>query len=190
MDGSVDTKQQDKKCIFLRYNSIKSLLQVETRFLYVGEAEERGAKGLFGSLLKPLNDLGLPKEEISDELVGITTDGESPNTGRSTGLWKRMEEYIQHPLFNFWCACHRSDLAMVDIMKSIPELKVWNSNLTGVATYCQGSGLRTKELRKIVPKMHTFPQHHEVRFAQHLVQICEVVLHNLVQTRRIYFKGE
>lgn len=146
MDGSVDMKQQDKKFIFLRFNSVEDPLQIETRFLSVSEAEERGAKGLFGALVKSLNELGLSKEEISDKLVGVTTDGESANTGRLTGLWARMEGYVQQSTLNFWCACHRSDLAMEDVMKSIPELKIWNSNLIGVATYCRTSGLRTKVL--------------------------------------------
>ena len=74
MDGSVDMKQQDKKFIFLRLNSMEDPLQIETRFLSVSEAEERGAKGLFGAMVKSLNDLGLSKEEISDKLVGVTTD--------------------------------------------------------------------------------------------------------------------
>ena len=179
MDGSVDMKQQDKKFIFLRFNSVEDPLQIETRFLSVSEAEARGAKGLFGALVKSLNDLGLSKEEISDKLVGVTTDGESANTGRSTGLWARMEGYVEHATLNFWCACHRSDLAMEDVMKSVPELKIWNSNLIGVATYYRTSGLRTKELKNIKPKMKTFPPHHEIRFAQHLIQICEAALHNL-----------
>ncbi len=179
MDGSVDTKQQDKKFIFFRLNSMADPLQIETRFLSVSEAEERGAKGLFGALVKSLNDLGISKEEIADKLIGVTTDGESANTGRSTGLWARMEEYVEHPTLNFWCACHRSDLAMEDVMKSVPELKIWNSNLIGVATYYRTSGLRTKELKNIKPTMKSFPPHHEIRFAQHLIQICEATLHNL-----------
>ena len=179
MDGSVDMRQQDKKFIFLRFNSMEDPIQIETGFLSVSEAEERGAKGLFGALVKSLNDLGLSKEEISDKLVGVTTDGESANTGRSTGLWARIEGYVEHATLNFWCACHRSDLAMEDAMKSIPELKIWNSNLVDVATYYRTSGLRTKELKNIKPKMKTFPPHHEIRFAQHLVQLCEAALHNL-----------
>ena len=62
MDGSVDTKQQDKKFIFFRLNSMADPLQIETRFLSVSEAEERGAKGLLGALVKSLNDLGISKE--------------------------------------------------------------------------------------------------------------------------------
>ena len=94
MDGSVNTKQQDKKFIFLPFNCMDDPLQMETRFLSVSEAEERGAKGLFGALVKPLNDPGISKEEITDKLIGVTTDGESANTGRSTDLWARMD--IQH----------------------------------------------------------------------------------------------
>ena len=36
-----------------------------------------------------------------------------------------------------------------------------------------------KELKVIIPKMKSFPVHHEVRFAQHLIQLCEAVLSNI-----------
>ena len=74
MDGSVDTKQQDKKFIFFRLNSMADPLQIETRFLSVSEAEERGAKGLFGALVKSLNDLGISKEEIADTVQVATKE--------------------------------------------------------------------------------------------------------------------
>lgn len=61
----------------------------------------------------------------------------------------------------------------------VPELKIWLSNVTGVATYYRTSGLRTKELKTIKPDMRSFPPHHEVRFAQHLVQLCGAILFNL-----------
>jgi hypothetical protein len=81
--------------------------------------------------------------------------------------------YVGHPTFNFWCACHRSDLAMEDVIRSVPELKIWNSNVVAVSTYYRTSGLRTKELKSIIPKMKSFPAHHEIRFAQHLIKLCE-----------------
>ena len=179
MDGSVDSKQQDKKYIFVRFNLPKNPLCIETRFVAAREASDRGAKGLFGALLKALEDLGIEKGDLEDKLVGLTTDGESANTGRESGLWSRVEKYVGHPTINFWCACHRSDLAMEDIMKSVPELKIWQSNLVGLATYYRASGLRTKELKSAKPSMKVFPAHHEVRFSQHLVQLCDATLFNL-----------
>ena len=130
----------------MRFNLPKNPLCIETRFVAAREASDRGAKGLFGALLKALDDLGMEKDNLEDKLVGLTTDGESANTGRESGLWSRVEKYVGHPTINFWCACHRSELAMEDIMKSVPELKIWQSNLVGLATYYRASGLRTKEL--------------------------------------------
>ena len=45
-------------------------------------------------------------------------------------------------------------------MKSVPELKIWQSNLVGLATYYRASGLRTKELKSAKPSMKVFPAHH------------------------------
>ena len=60
-------------------------------------------------------------------------------------------------------------------MKSVPELKIWQSNIVALATYYRASGLRTKELKSAKPSMKVFPAHHEVRFAQHLVQLCDAL---------------
>ena len=60
-------------------------------------------------------DGGRIRGQIRASYSRVTTDGESANTGRNSGLWARMEEYAGHPTFNFWCACHRSDLARVPV---------------------------------------------------------------------------
>ena len=137
------------------------------------------SEGLFSAAKASFGDVRLIQNEVQAKFVSVSSDGESANTGRVSGLLSRIEEYVGHPTLNVWCACHRSDLAMEDLMLSVPELKVWKANLIGVATYYRASGLRTKELRSINPHAKAFPAHHEVRFAQHLIQLCEAVLSNL-----------
>ncbi len=188
IDGSVDTKQHDKKFVFVRFNKPQSPLEVHTRFVSARESEKRGAEGLFCAAQSSIEGVGLTKNEVQAKFVGISSDGESANTGRISGLWARMEEYVGHPTLNIWCACHRSDLAMEDLMQSVPELKVWHTNVISVATYYRASGLRTKELKTIDPKAKAFPAHHEVRFAQHLIQLCEAVLSNLEGCRKHWSK--
>ena len=53
-------------------------------------------------------------------------------------------------------------------------------HVVAVATFYRTSGLRTKERKTLFPKMKSFPAHHEVRFGQHLVQLCEAVLTTLI----------
>ena len=110
-----------------------------------------------------MEEVGLTKREVQSKFVGVSSDGESANTGHNFGWWSRMEEYVGHPTLNIWSACHRSDLAMEDLMQSVPELKLWHTNLISVATYYRTSALRTKELRVIDPNAKSFPAHHEVR---------------------------
>ena len=38
-----------------------------------------------------------------DKLTGLTTDGESANTGKNSGLWVRMKEYLGRDLFCLVC---------------------------------------------------------------------------------------
>ena len=117
MDGSVDARQQDKKFIFVRFNTPDDLLSVKTRFASAVESTKRGAEGLCSAMTNCFDDMGLSKEYLQSKFVGMSTDGESANTGRESGLWARLENYVGRSTMNFWCACHRSDLAMEDVMR-------------------------------------------------------------------------
>ena len=64
--------------------------------------------------------------------------------------------------------------------ESVPELKVWKSNLISIPEYCHKSAVRTKELKKVLPTMKTFPTYHNVRFSKHLNNVCIAVLHNQI----------
>ena len=165
--------------MLVRFSSEENPLSIQTRFVSVKQVEKRGAEGLLDAVVSSLMDVGLDDIVIKSKYSGLTTDGESANTGQKSGLWARMDEYVGHPSFNLWCACHRSDLAIEDLVASVPELTIWKANVAAVATYYRTSGLRTKELKTLFPRMKSFPAHHEVRFGQHLVQLCEAVLYNL-----------
>ena len=94
IDGAVDSQQQDKKYVFVRYNSLDSLLEIKTRLLSMRESTQRGAKGLFNVILSSLS--GISEDIIKKKFAGITTDGKSANTGRLSGLWARLEQYVGH----------------------------------------------------------------------------------------------
>ena len=158
--------------MLVRFNSEENPHSIQTRFVSVKQVEKRGAEGLLDAVVSSLMDVGL-NDVIKAKYSGLTTDGESANTGQKSGLWTRMNEYVGHQSFNLWCACHRSDLAMEDPVASVPELTIWKANAVAVATY-RTSGLRTKELKTLFPRMKSFPAHHEVRFGQHLVQLSVV----------------
>ena len=77
---------------------------------------------------------------------------------------------------------------MEDLFHCVPELEQWQSYLVGLATFYRVSGLRTKELRNIMPEMVAFPRHHDVRFAQHLVQLALAALKNMPGCRQHWQK--
>ena len=117
--------QHDNKFVFVRFNSPTNPIEVKTMFVTVASSEElRGAAGLEHCFLTSMKGVGIVQAMLREKFAGVTTDGESPNTGRSTGLWKRLENNVGQKLINFWYACHHSDLAMEDLAASFPELKV------------------------------------------------------------------
>ena len=68
---------------------------------------------------------------------------------------------------------------MEDMFTSVPELKNWQANVTAVSSYYRSSGLRTKELSKFYKDVKSYPPHHEVRLAYHLISLCEALIDNL-----------
>ena len=177
IDGSVDTMQRDNKFLFLKYNSPD---EIKTRIVGVTDSDLKGAAGLEDCVLTGLKTIEVDKLVMKKKYAGVTTDGEAANTGSKSGLWKRLEDHVERKLMNFWRACHRSDLAMEDMEESVPELKVLKSNLLSIPEYYHKSATRTKELKTVLPTMKAFPTYHNVRFSQHLNNVCIAVLHNQV----------
>ena len=107
--------QHDNKFVLVGFNSPTDPIEVKTRFVTVASLELRGAAVLKDCLLTSIIGVGVDQAMLREKSAGVTTDGESANTGRSTSLWKRLEDNVGHKLINFWCACHRCDLAMEDL---------------------------------------------------------------------------
>ena len=81
IDGSVDTMQHDNKFLFVKYNIPKEPLEVRTKFVAVGDSELRGAAGLEDCVLTGLKSIGVDKSMMKEKFSGVTTGGESANTG-------------------------------------------------------------------------------------------------------------
>ena len=129
IDGSCDKQMLDHKFVSGRMaNSDGSVTSV---FVVMHSPEKNGAPGLLEAVNKAL-DLTGGKDT---KLVGVTTDGESANTGRHGGLWRLLADQVQRGLATFWCAVHRSDLAIESVVSTVPELGIWKSNLLGLVRF-------------------------------------------------------
>lgn len=179
LDGSVDKYSIDNKFITARYlDNSKAMKNV---FLGESHSSKRGAEGLLDSIIITLKNLNL--EDIAKQnMTGLTTDGESANTGKNSGLWVRLREHLKKEILCIWCVAHRSDLAFGDLQASVVEVKHWKSNLKAIATFYRNSAVRTEELKLISEKsnnkFYRFPEHFEVRFVQHLINLSESVWNN------------
>eukprot|EP00795_Rhopilema_esculentum_P012123 gene12123-biopygen2276 len=118
--------------------------------------------------------------------MSITTDGEAANIGCNSGLWKRLSDQCNRNILTFWCCAHRSDLAVESIIQTVPELKIWKSSLTGVAKYFRTSIENTKMLKQVKQDAKQFPRHHEVRFAEHFLQLVEAILANMTACKEVW----
>lgn len=173
LDGSLSAIQSDNK--FLSCRLLSEDDEIFTYFLGVHAPDGDGAEGLLEALLHILGRLNVDLTKIA----GITTDGESANTGQKGGLWKLLADHVKRGILTFWCCAHRSDLAIEEMIATVPELNLWKCNLISVATYFRTSKNRAKKLTEIFPEAKRFPRHHEVRFAQHFCNLVDSILHNL-----------
>lgn len=120
---------------------------------------------------------------IFEKMLSVTTDGESANTGKLTGLWKQLGDGLQRFILCLWCVCHRSDLAFHDVISAVVELKHWYSQTKDAVKYFRSSAVRTKCVKKhcdsLGIKFKTFVNPPEVRFAEHVRDMCSSLLGNL-----------
>lgn len=184
VDGSVDKYSIDNKFITCRYlDSNKAMKNV---FLGESHSSKRGAEGLLESIIITLKNHNLV-DIAKQKMTGLTTDGESANTGKNSGLWVRLREHLKKEILCIWCIAHRSDLVFEDLQASVVEVKHWKSNLKAVATFYRSSAVRSGELKLISEKSgkryYRFPEHFEVRFVQHLINLSESVWNNLKAIR-------
>ena len=157
---------------------------VKTVFLGVASSDRGGAAGLLDSLIRCLESVNVDTEK----LVGVTTDGESANTGKKGGLWKLLKDHVGRDILTAWCVCHRSDLALESLLAEVPELPIWLSNLLALVNSFRTSPRRTKLLHQEDERCLTFPKHFEVRFAQHTLNLIRAVLHNLKAATKVWEK--
>jgi hypothetical protein len=90
---------------------------VKTVFLLMHSPDANEAEGLLEAVNKSITLYGCSD---SPKLMGITTDGESANTGRKAGLWKLLSDQCDREILTMWCCAHRSDLAAESIISNVP----------------------------------------------------------------------
>lgn len=184
VDGSLDHSQSDNKfvcCYWIEPDGI-----INSSFLAIVQPKQNGAQGLCESVMTAINSGKLDRQK----LVSVTTDGEKANTGRNRGLWKLLEDALNRKILTIWCFCHRSDLAMEDLFKLVPELRIWKSNVLACLTFFRTSKCRTKELKEFAKLIGIqsleFPSHHDIRFAQHLNNVLKAVIRNMPVCRKVW----
>lgn len=180
IDKSVDKYNVDNIFVTARYMDNESF-EMKVGFLGECHSEIRGVAGMIDALHTRFKQLQID-DVIKSKMVGLTTDGESANTGRHGGLWVKMSEYLERGILTFWCVAHRSDLAFESIESSVPEFRHWLADVKSVATYFRASSKRQEDIDSIAASEgHSakhFPRHHEVRFAEHLANVVAAVLSN------------
>ena len=180
-DGSVDAYQEDSKYVGVRYVTPEGEMNV--KFLGSEEPTERGVLGAVGAIRNVVNNCQWKFDDAVKVISGLTTDGESLNTGSKNGLWAKLQELCSLHVVCFWCACHRSSLALKNLFKTVDEADRVLQSCRNVATFFRTSGIRSLELTRIAEsineKLLRFPEHKEVRMTEFTANLLRVMIRNL-----------
>jgi len=121
LDKSVDKYNLDSLFGTIRFLDVDYSMSVG--FVGEGHSEQRGAERLMAAFTQRLASVGL-SDIVVEKMVGLSTDGESANTGKKSGLWARMSQHLGRGWMTIWCVAHRSDLAF-EILKQ----QFWNFDI-------------------------------------------------------------
>ena len=124
IDGIADRQQIDSKFVRARFIPSNEI-SVQTLLLGISSSDKRGAQGILDSFCTCLGNVSVDTENQ----VGVTTDGESANTGKKAGLWKLLRNRVGRDFLNAWCICHQSDLVLDSVQAEAPELSLWMTNV-------------------------------------------------------------
>lgn len=127
-------------------------------------------------------------EELFRLLSSLVTDGESLNSGATSGLGARLQrERLESvlcwlPFLWIWCIAHRINLAF----KSLSTLNMVASIIAfckGLSTHFHGSGSRTLKLKQIAqsnsfPFPLRYPAYFEVRWSEYVYSLFNATLRN------------
>lgn len=150
-DGSIDRTCIDK--IYVLAKVVNTEGKLETLFLGVGEHEERGANGLYRTIEEIINKHGNNLwNKLLRKISSIVTDGASINVGEHNGLWRlignaALGACAQQPIMKIWCAAHRSDLAIKDLSKHVPEVPAAIKKCASISSFVPRSAVRLKLLK-------------------------------------------
>ena len=99
VDGHVDAYQTEKKAVAVTYVTKEG--DLFTAFVSTEKPTERGARGVLGAVKNAFSILGWSwEEDAKKKICGITTDGESANTGARGGVWTLLQQECEK---NFLC---------------------------------------------------------------------------------------
>ena len=86
--------QHDNKFMFIRFNSPTEPIEVKTRFVTDASSELRGAAGQEDCFLTSMKSVGVDEAMIREKFAGVTTDGESANTGKNMGCGRDLKTVL------------------------------------------------------------------------------------------------
>lgn len=183
-DGSVDRTNLDKIYVIAKMVNIRG--QLETMFIGVGEQKERGAQGLHECFKNIINAHGENLyQQCVKKMTSFVTDGASVNVGEHKGLWRLIDNDAElfgatQNILKIWCAAHRSDLAVKDLNKTVPEVPEIIKFVGKIAAFINRSAMRESLLKKIASENNVnlmkLPKSFDVRWAEYTKKLLHAVL--------------
>ena len=141
-DGSTDKSVTEQEIVYVRMAN-KGL--VKEHFVSIESVEKADAGGVLAAIeTSMVHAAGQP--DWKSKLVAIGTDGASVNTGKNTGVVKRLRDEVPH-LVGVHCMAHRLELSLNDAAKTVPPQKATNQLLLSLYLFYHASPLNGSNLK-------------------------------------------
>ena len=141
-DGSTDKSVTEQEIVYVRMAN-KGLVQ--EHFVSIESVEKADAGSVLAAIeTSMVHAAGQP--DWKSKLVAIGTDGASVNTGKNTGVVKRLRDEVPH-LVGVHCMAHRLELPLNDAAKTVPPQKATNKLLLSLYLFYHASPFNRSNLK-------------------------------------------
>lgn len=154
IDESTTCSKLPTMIVYLRtsFGGLDATVQPVTIFLDLVELACTNAQSILTSLLQCLNVHGFSDDFISNNLVGIATDGASVMLGKKSGVCKLLAN--RYPNIVTWhCLAHRLELSVHDTMREVSGTNHFKSFLDKIYSLNSMSPKNQNELRACAAEM-------------------------------------
>jgi len=145
-DGSTDSSITEQEVVYIRFVGEDG--HPNTMFADLVPLQSATSPGVLQGIDKGLAAVGISLDIQKEKLIGCNFDGASIMMGSKSGVSTLLKQRIPH-IISIHCVAHRLELAVLDAVKTVPYLKVFDDTVKSIFKFYFYSPKKRRELKHI-----------------------------------------